>query len=342
MKIHRHVRVGGPTSLALVAILAASGCGNSAEGEESEEDFFADQPLRVIVTTAAGGGFDSTMRQLQPAIANVLDTQVIVENLEGASTSIGSQAAANATPDCTTLMFTGVPHLQYSYVVQDVDYDLEDFVPVGGVSTEPMLILVREDAPWETAEEFFEDALERPGEISVSVGERSSSQFLGLINLQQAAEIDFNIISYDGGSLARTAVLSGEVDATHAGVFNSQSIDDDTRILAVQQSENEWPEETDDAPTLESVLETEVEDAESLYTLWAPAGCEEEHPERYQALVDMLPEALEDPEYLSDLESLGEEQKVHYLNPDELYDEAKETESQYEQIMSDSPGIFSE
>ena len=309
--------------LMAAAALAVTGCtsnGTSPGGGEDDPDFFAGRQIEAIVPTSAGGGFDTTMRQLQPYLEKALGATVIVRNIEGGNHAIGIQAALNRTQDCTTFFFEGLPHLNFSFLGegQGVDYDLDEIAPLVGVSIEPGVIRVQNDAPWQTMEEFIEEARERPGQVRISISDFASNNYIGLQQLQEATGVEFNIVPYDGGGPSRTALLSGEVEATHAGVFNSQSIAEDTRVLAVQYSENRWADASDDAPTFSDALGVDVPDNFSNYITAVAEGCRADYPDRWQQLVDGLNEALEDPEYHEMLDSLGELGKLNILQPDEL------------------------
>lgn len=328
-------------TLAFAVVATLGGCADGTGDQDRGAEDFTGQSVRVIAPMAVGGGFDTTIRQLQPALEEHLDARLTVENMEGGATAIGSQAAATAAGDCLSLLITGVPHLQFSYLTQrDTEYDLDAFAPVGGISVEPGVIRVRDDAPWETAEEFFADARERPGEIRMSVSDRTSNNFAGLLDIEGGSRAEFNVVPYDGGGPARNALIAGEVDATHAGAFNSMGISDRTRVLAVQSAENQWPDETDGAPTVSEALGADVPENSSNYTLWAPRGCAEDFPARYQALVDALPEALESPSYQRALQELGERNKVAYLSPAELRELAESTEDHIESLIAENPDVF--
>ena len=220
--------------------------------------------------------------------------------------------------DCTSIVTHAIPHLNFSYMTQDVDYDLASFAPVGGISIEPGVIRVRNDAQWQTIKAFVDDANERPGQIKISVSDLQSNNYIALLQMERDLGIDLDIIGYDGGGPSRTALVGGEVDATHAGVFNSLSIADETRVLAVTQPENKWPDVTDNAPPINEALGVNLPANASNYVLFASAECRDNNQERYQALVDTLKTSLENEEYLNSLAKLGEESKVSYLPPDQL------------------------
>lgn len=334
-------------SLAVLPLLATVACGGgddaattSSDGEVVENPL-AGERVRFIVPSSAGGGFDTTARQMQPYLEEALDATLVVENLEGGGFAIGTQTAINAGGDCKTILFHAVPHLTFSYLTQEVDYTLEDLAPLAGVTIEPGMYRVRDDAPWDSFEELIEDAKARPNEIRLSVSDLTTSNFVAVKQLQELTGADFNVVPYDGGGPARTALIAGEVDVTEAGVFNSLGIDEGTKVLAVNQPENLWPDVTDDAPTTSEALGMDVPPDASNYGLFVPQSCADENPETYEALVDAVAEAVENPEFVSTLEELGEADKLNYI-PAEEYSELAQTSAQeIQDILAEDPEAFS-
>jgi len=331
----RHITTACLIGAATTALLL-SGCASDSGGGD-----LSGKQIRWIVSSSAGGGFDTTTRQLEPYFTKELGGSAVVENHEGGGYAIGAQTMLTAGADCTSIVTHGVPHLQFSYMTQDVDFDLSSFAPVGGVSIEPGVLRVRKDAPWQTMKDFVEDARKRPGQIKVSVSDLQSNNYIALLQLEKELGIDLNIIGYDGGGPSRTALVTNEVDATHAGVFNSLSIADDSRVLAVWQPENKWPDITDNAPTVNTALGVDLPPNASNYVVFASAECRDQNPERYQQLVDALAAALENEEYLASLAKLNEESKVAYLTPDELTKLAEENQAEMQQLLDANPDAFS-
>ena len=331
----RHISRTSLISAAALA-LVVSGCASDSSGGD-----LSGQQLRWIVSSSAGGGFDTTTRQLEPYFTKEIDANAVVENHEGGGYAIGAQTMLTAGADCTSIVTHGVPHLQFSYMTQEVDFDLASFAPVGGISIEPGVLRVNKDAPWQTIKDFVEDARERPGQIKVSVSDLQSNNYIALLQMEQALGIDLDIIGYDGGGPSRTALITNEVDATHAGVFNSLSIADETRVLAVTQPENKWPDVTDNAPPINEALGVNLPANASNYVLFASAECRDKNPERYQQLVDGLAASVKNEDYLASLAKLGEESKVAYLSSDELTKLAQENESELKQLLEANPNAFS-
>jgi tripartite-type tricarboxylate transporter receptor subunit TctC len=321
---------------AATVALALSGCASESEGTD-----FSGTQLRWVVSSAPGGGFDTTTRQLEPFFTEALGTTATVENHEGGGFAIGAQTMLTNGADCTSIVTHGIPHLNFSYMTQDVDYDLASFAPIGGISIEPGVIRVRNDAQWQNARQFVDDAKARPGQIKISVSDLQSNNYIALLQMERDLGIDLNIIGYDGGGPSRTALVGGEVDATHAGAFNSLSIADDSRVIAVSQPENKWPDVTDDAPPINEAVGANLPANASNYVVFASAECRDNNPERYQALVDALKTSLENQEYLDTLGQLGEKSKVAYLPPDQLEALAQQSQTDIEQLLESNPNAFS-
>lgn len=319
--------------------LVLSGCNPGTPEEDVPADFAGEQ-LRIIVPAEAGGSMDTMARQIQPFLAEALDTTVVVENMASGGAIIGTQYVLDNGGDCLTILTTNTPHLNMSYLTNDVQFALDDFAPLAGVTVEPGLIRVRNDAPWQTLQELVDDALERPGEITFSVSDLASSNYIGLVQIMEATGAEFKVIGYDGGGPARTALLSGEVDATHAGVFNTLSVAADTRALAVQEDENRWTEQTNDAPTVSEALGEDIPAQSSHPSLVASAECAETHSERYDLIVDALADSIQSDEYLETLRELGEDGRADYLSPDDLGAILQRAEDEITALLDENPDIF--
>lgn len=299
-----------------------AGTDDAGTDDVGTEDWPTDS-LRVVVVSGPGGGFDASIRQLEPMLSERLGVNIEVENEPGGSTAVGTTLVHRAEPDCSTVLLTGIPHLIFTDLTQDVDYTFEDFHPVGQLTTEPALFRVANDAPWDTMEDLLEDARANPGELRASVGFFTNNYYLSLLELQELADVEFNIVAYEGGADARNALAAGEVELTSAGVYNSRNVEEETRVLALHYDENIWGNITDDAPPLYEALGLDadaVSQNDSSYGLFVPQACEDEHPERRQILEDAVADAVQDPAYQELLAELQEEGKSAFIPGDE-YDQ---------------------
>ena len=66
-----------------------------------------DRPLKIVVSSAAGGGPDILARQIAQKLSSTLGQSVIVDNKIGANGIIAVSEVARSAPDGYTLLYTG-------------------------------------------------------------------------------------------------------------------------------------------------------------------------------------------------------------------------------------------
>jgi tripartite-type tricarboxylate transporter receptor subunit TctC len=172
-------------------------------------------------------------------------------------------------------------------------------------------------------------------EKSASVSAISSTNAIRLMQMEDVLGLDINIIDFDGGAPARQAVISGEVDFSHTSVFAAMSLlGEELRMLAAHQTEDDWEpfREVDvlaDVPTLrEATGEEAFESNTASYGITVNRTCYENHPERYERLVDASYDVMESDEFIAQLEELDLELSTMSDIPPDEYHEMLETERQ--------------
>ena len=100
---------------------------------------FPSKPVHIIVPFPPGGYTDVTARIIAQSLTERLGQPFIVDNRPGASTVIGTEAAARAQPDGYTLLLTGSSTFAVNPVLlHNLPYDpLKSFVSVGIVTRTP-------------------------------------------------------------------------------------------------------------------------------------------------------------------------------------------------------------
>jgi tripartite-type tricarboxylate transporter receptor subunit TctC len=81
-----------------MAAACACLCANSTWSQD-----YPVKPIRLIIPFQAGIGVDASTRQITSRLTPVLGQPMVIENRPGASTMIGTEAAAKAAPDGYTL-----------------------------------------------------------------------------------------------------------------------------------------------------------------------------------------------------------------------------------------------
>src|SRR6478672_12287673 len=83
------------------------------------------KPITLIVPYPPGGGTDIIARIVQEPLSKQLGQPIVIENRGGAGGSVGTAAAARATPDGYTLLFTLSSHTINPVIYPQLPFDTE-------------------------------------------------------------------------------------------------------------------------------------------------------------------------------------------------------------------------
>ena len=118
---------------------------------------YPSRPITLVVAFPAGGPADALGRILAEGMRASLGQSVIVENVGGASGSIGTGRAARAAADGYTLSLGSWPTHVINGAVYRLPYDVvNDFDPVSLIATQPLLIVARKTMPASNLKELIE------------------------------------------------------------------------------------------------------------------------------------------------------------------------------------------
>ncbi len=156
------------------------------------------QPVRMIVSQAAGGAPDTICRLLTDRLGRVFNQSFVVENRTGAGNVIGVQMAARAAPDGYTFLWATAAALTTNvFTVKNLPYDpRKDFVTVARVARGPFVIVANKDLPANTLPELITLAKAKPGELNLA--NDGPRNFSGLVAawLNKNAGISINPVAY--------------------------------------------------------------------------------------------------------------------------------------------------
>ena len=118
---------------------------------------FPTKPITLIVPFPAGGPSDALARALAQGMAADLKQTVVVENIGGASGTIGLAKLMAAAPDGYTIGFGTIgTHVANAALFKKLPYDpLSGFEPIGLAGTAPLLLVAKAALPVATLKEFI-------------------------------------------------------------------------------------------------------------------------------------------------------------------------------------------
>lgn len=220
--------------IALVAatiIFAIPVCGSAQN--------YPDRPIHLIVPYPPGGTTDIIARMLAQKLAAQLGQSVVIDNRSGASSEIGTAAAAKAAPDGYTLLFGPADGLSILPVLKrHTPYNpISDFTPIARVATSPFVYAVSSNLAVSTLTDFVAYAKSHPEQVKFGSPGLGSISDLSVSLLEAEARIKLLHVSYSGGSPAAVLdLLGGRIDMVSAGPLGIADLVGKARVRLLAQT----------------------------------------------------------------------------------------------------------
>jgi Tripartite tricarboxylate transporter family receptor len=129
------------------------------------------RPITMVVPYAPGGATDVIARNLVERMKASLGQPVIIENVAGASGTIGTGRVARARPDGYTLGIGHVGTHATNGATFALNYDVvNDFEPVALLSTAPLLFLAKKALPADDLKGLITWLKSNPSKASLGMG----------------------------------------------------------------------------------------------------------------------------------------------------------------------------
>src|SRR5215470_10837248 len=149
-----------------LALVAAVVLALSPAAAQNVADY-PNKPVRVIVTVPAGGGVDTATRIFAERLQQKLGQPFVLENRGGAGGNVAAETVFVSPPDGYTLMASQPAPLTSNIALyKKLNFDPAAFEPVAVMSKFPNVLLVRQDFPAKTAQEFLAYAKANPGKLN--------------------------------------------------------------------------------------------------------------------------------------------------------------------------------
>ena len=169
------------------------------------------KPVRLIVSSGAGGGLAFVARQVAIPLSETLGETVVVDSRAGASGSIAAELASQAAPDGYTLMFLSASLVVYG-IVNKTRYDLQrDFAAVSQVAAAPYMLTVHPALPVKTVKDLIAYAKSAPSKLNYASTGNASLAHLATEFFAHSSGTRLVHIPYKGVGAALGDMLSGRV-----------------------------------------------------------------------------------------------------------------------------------
>jgi tripartite-type tricarboxylate transporter receptor subunit TctC len=277
------------------------------------DEHFPSRPITLWVPWAAGGGTDMSLRLLAELASSVLGERVIVENRGGAGGVLAMPVLQQAKPDGYTIAQLPQP-IYRAYFTQRVSWhpiqDVTHIIQISGVT---FGLLVHADSRFDSLDDLFQFARERPGELTIATNGVGTSPHVVLEDLFTDRGLRYIHVPYKGVAEQIHAIVAGHVMAGVSSTGFGPAVDAGRLRLLVTfaaHRSKRWPK----VPTLRDLGYDIV--AQSPYGLGGPRGMPHEVVD---VLHDAFKKAMFDPQFVEELAKY--DQEPDYLGP-QAYEQA--------------------
>jgi tripartite-type tricarboxylate transporter receptor subunit TctC len=250
-----------------------------------------------------------------------------VVNRPGAGGTLGTDSVVKAKKDGYTLLLTNNASLIYNRVLtpESVSYDLfKDLTPLGLAARTPILLAVRQDAPYKNFGEMVDFAKKNPGKVRLGTAGAGSVGHFTVEIINSLTGADLIMVPFKGAAPGITALLGGHVEGVvlALGALSSHLKGGAMRGIVIS---SKFPEFAD-IPTL-----SQLGHRQNLLGVWlaffAPAGVPAEVT---KTLLPAVEKVVKEPAIGSKLAALGIVQD--YVPPEKLLAEIREEHRTVEEI----------
>lgn len=232
------------------------------------------QPVRVIVTTAPGGGLDTFARLLTKELSARAGQQFMSDNRPGAGTTIGTGVVAKAKPDGYTLLVNTSAFAIGPAIYKSIPYDpLRDFAPITLAVSTPNLMVVHPSVPVKSVREMIALAKARAASgdpVLYASGGSGTNGHLAVALFESMAQIRMTHVPYRSGSLAAIDLIGGQVAMMTDSVSSVLSYVRSGKLRALGVSSTHRVAAAPDIPTIAEAVPGY--ESGQWYGLFAPAG----------------------------------------------------------------------
>lgn len=202
---------------------------------------FPSRPIRIVVPTGPGGGFDIQARTIAQKLSEKPGLNVIVENRPGAGSLNGTEAVAKAAADGHTLLYGGLTNMAANVgLYKKLPYDpVADFTTIAKTVFIPFCLIARNDLPQANLKDMLEFARSNPGKINYASAGVGTGQHVAAAVMFKLAGVNAVHVPYKAAAPAVQDVIASRVDVLFDNCGPAKQYVDagQVRLLAVSSRE---------------------------------------------------------------------------------------------------------
>ena len=174
----------------------------------------SNRAIKIVVPFGAGGVADLTARIVAQKMSDNMGQPVIIDNKPGAGGVVAGDTVAKAEPDGHTLLLMSNGTAVSAGLFKSLPYDtLKDFAPISALGFFDIALVVPQNSPYKTLAELLAFARANPGKLNIGTINVGSTQNLSAELFKSAANVQAQIVPFNGTPAVITALRGGQIDA---------------------------------------------------------------------------------------------------------------------------------
>lgn len=292
------------------------------------------RPVKILIPFAAGGNTDQFARNLADKLQKYMPgAKLVPENRVGASGTLAASEVAKALPDGYTMLIGRVtPVLIQPSINSRLTYRFSDFTVLGILEIDPMICVVKNDSPYQTARDLMLAIRKHPGQLKYatvgagSINDLAIQYWLNLSGLKPGAalplsydgDVDINIAMNTGKVQFFCGVAAGLLPKIHSGAY---------RALFTTA-----PGRLPELPELRNASEVGLRDMGKVTAWTAILGPRGMSPALVKYWKDALAEVGKDPDWISQTTRKGGQPALNAIRDPEKF--MQDQYNLYEQLIA--------
>lgn len=239
------------------------------------QDTYPSQPIKLVVGFAAGGGADAVARLISSALAQELNTSIVIENKPGANANIATDSVARSAKDGYTLLYNTSAITISPYLYKSLSYDLKrDLAPIALTAEIPLILVTSASNSAKTLDDFIKQLRANPNQLNYASSSTGNLTHLAAAEFLRVSQTTAFHIPYKSEAPAVTDLIGGRVEFYIGNANTLLPQIKAGKLTALAVTSGQRLPQLPDVPTLAETLQPGLE-MSAWSGFMAPAGTPE-------------------------------------------------------------------
>ena len=206
--------------------------GTLAPGVQAQPAY-PNQPLKIIVPFAPGGGSDFIGRFIADKLTKTLGQPVLVDNRPGAGGLLGIELGVKAPGDGYTFILVASSYSVNPSIFKLKFDPINDITPVAQISQGPMVLLANPGIKVKTVGELLTRAKAKPGDVTFASAGLGSVTHMAGEYFANLAKVKLTHVPYKGTSPALTDTIAGQTNIFFSSPASAHAHVESGKLIAL-------------------------------------------------------------------------------------------------------------